>query len=417
MRLRNGDTAAPRARRGVRRRGPAAIAAAVTATLALASLAVAASAPADSAAELASVEVPGAGSMLGVGPGGILGVGPGSGARDRGRPPREAAPAAAVRGSGADRHGSRGHGFVRDARGFATVDVPGATVPPCSEAATAASSSAPTSTPEGDSTDPCERGSGCAGSISPARRTFAAGIDDRGRVVGSYSDERDTPAVRSAEHGFLLDERGRFRTIDVRGATATRPAAISNRGQIAGEYVDRAGRSHGYLQDADGSVTTIDPPGAGTTVVSDVDDRGRVVGASVDAGQTAITAFMRDADGRFTTIVHPDAGFYGTQPQGIDNEGRIAGSYDADDRVHGFVLDDGAYTTIDTPDAPGNTQVLDIDDRGRLVGVSGLVSHGYLADGRGEPIDMCTPTPPARRTPSCAAATARSPRSTSTTRR
>jgi uncharacterized membrane protein len=105
-----------------------------------------------------------------------------------------------------------------------------------------------------------------------------------------------------------------------------------------------------------------------------------------------ISAFLRDPNGRFTTIAHPDAGFYGIVPEGINNEGQIAGSYsDANDRRHGFVLDDGAYTTVDAPDAPGNTSVLDIDDRGRLVGASGLVSYGYLADGRGTPIEFDVP--------------------------
>ena len=101
---------------------------------------------------------------------------------------------------------------------------------------------------------------------------------------------------------------------------------------------------------------------------------------------------MRDPDGRFTTISHPDAGFYGTVPEGINNQGEIVGSYaDAADRRHGFVLDDGAYTTVDDPDAPGNTAILDVDDRGRLVGASGLVTHGYLADGRGQPIEIDAP--------------------------
>ena len=125
-----------------------------------------------------------------------------------------------------------------------------------------------------------------------------------------------------------------------------------------------AGRSHGYLQEPDGSVLTIDPPGAGTTVATDVDDAGRVVGASVDALQTTISAFVRAPDGSYTTLAHPDAGFYGTVPQGINNQGQIAGIYyDADDRQHGFVLDHGRYATVDAPEAPGSTQVLDIDDR------------------------------------------------------
>jgi hypothetical protein len=178
----------------------------------------------------------------------------------------------------------------------------------------------------------------------------------------------------------------------VRDATATRPVAINNRGQIAGEYVDRTGRSHGYLQDRDGAVITIDPSGAGATVVTDVDGQGRVVGISIDEKQTAISAFMRDPDGGFTTIDNPEAGFYGTQPSGINDAGQIAGSYlDDKDMIHGFVLDNGAYTTVDAPDARGNTQMLDIDDRGGLLGVAGLVSYGYLEDGRGKPIEFDAP--------------------------
>src|SRR5688572_17579675 len=122
MRPRTEAPTGPRAGGGARRRGRGAIAAAVAATVALASLAVAASAPAGSAAGPAAVEAPAAGSILGGGPGGILGVGPELGARDPGRPLRGAAPVrASVGGSSGrwferGRHGSRGHGFVRDAR-------------------------------------------------------------------------------------------------------------------------------------------------------------------------------------------------------------------------------------------------------------------------------------------------------------
>ena len=82
--------------------------------------------------------------------------------------------------------------------------------------------------------------------------------DELGRSV---AEGRSTSGLPGAAAPGSRDERGRFRRIDVRGAAATRPGAINKRGQIAGEFVDRAGRSHGYLQDSDGSVTTIDPPG------------------------------------------------------------------------------------------------------------------------------------------------------------
>jgi uncharacterized membrane protein len=391
MRPRKGAAAVPPARRGVRRRGRATIAAALA--CAVASLAAAA-ASAGSVADPAPVQAPAAGNILDVGPAGVLGLGAEPSADDPARPLRGAARARAViGGSGAGRDISRGHGFARDARGFSMIDVPGASF-------TSASGSNSGGQVVGYHLDGRKQFHGFIREGRRFRRidfpgakgTFPAAVDDRGRVVGSYTDERGTPAVRSAEHGFLLDKRGRFRRIDVPGANETRPEAINNRGEIAGAYVDRAGILHGYLQDRDGSVTTIDPPGAGATVVTDVDDRGRLVGAFVDARQTTISAFVRDAEGRFTTISHPDAGFYGTVPEGVNNQGQIAGTYsDADDRTHGFVLDDGVYTTVDTPETPGNTQVYDIDDRGRLVGASGHVSYGYLADGRGRPIELDAP--------------------------
>jgi hypothetical protein len=200
---------APRARRGARRRGPAAIAAAIAAGVVCVLPAVAASAPAGSAAERASIEAPAAGSILG-GPGGILGVGPESGAGDPGRQLGEAAPArAAVGGSGGrgfpkGRDASRGHGFVRDARGFAKIDVPGASF-------TAASGSNEGGQIVGDYLDSRKRFHGFLRDGRRVRRidfpgakgTFAAAINDRGRIVGSYTYERGTPAVRSAEHGYL----------------------------------------------------------------------------------------------------------------------------------------------------------------------------------------------------------------------
>jgi uncharacterized membrane protein len=287
---------------------------------------------------------------------------------------------------------SRGQGFVRDARGFTEIDVPGASI-------TAAYGGNRSGQVVGAYLD---RRLAYHGFLRDGRRlrridvpgakgTVATGLDERGRVVGSYTRDRNTPAL-AFEHGFLLDERGRFRTIEVRGATETRPAAINRSGQVAGEYVDRAGRSHGFIRDPDGSVATIDAPDAGTTVLTDLDDSGRVVGISVDERQTAISSFVRDADGRFEAVSHPDAGFYGTQVDGINSDGVITGSYaDAADRRHGFVLDDGVYTTVDAPDAAGNTQILDVDARGRLLGVSGLRSYGYVDHGRGRPLELDAP--------------------------
>jgi hypothetical protein len=151
------------------------IAAAVSAALVLGALAVAASASAGAAGESrASTEALGPDSMLGFGADGVLGFGPGSGAERTGRPSSGSADArAAIRRSGVlGGDSARGHGFVRDAHGFTTIDAPGASV------------------------------------------TTATGRDNRGRVVGAYRD------ARRRVHGFLRGKHG-FKRIDFPGAKGT----------------------------------------------------------------------------------------------------------------------------------------------------------------------------------------------------
>jgi uncharacterized membrane protein len=130
--------------------------------------------------------------------------------------------------------GIRGYGFVLDNDVFTTIDAPG------------------------------------AGAF-----TVAFGIDDRGRTVGGYVDDR------GRLHGFLRGQEA-FTVIDVPGAAATFVSRINAQGQIVGAYSDdphvpAIELPHGFLLD-DGVFTTIDAPGAINTNASDINDRGRIVG-------------------------------------------------------------------------------------------------------------------------------------------
>jgi hypothetical protein len=185
-------------------------------------------------------------------------------------------------------------------------------------------------------------------------------------MVGSYTDHRDTAAT-FFEHVSLLNRRG-FRTVEVPGASETRPLGINNRGQIAGWYLDRDGTPHGFLRDRDGGIMTIDAPGATVTAALDVDDRGRTVGVYVDAAPR-FHGFLRDADGTITTIDFPGAD--DTQVTGINNRGQLAGAQrKAGGGYRGFVSDGSGFTSVDVPGAiGGDGGVNDIDDRGRIIGI------------------------------------------------
>lgn len=91
--------------------------------------------------------------------------------------------------------------------------------------------------------------------------------------------------------------------------------------------------------------------------------------------------------GVFTKIDSPGA--VRTQPFGINNWGQIVGFYlgaKVEDRriIRGFLLDNSVFTTIEASDTTApSTIVSDINDHGQLVGAYDLIIHGYLRDEHG----------------------------------
>ena len=123
--------------------------------------------------------------------------------------------------------------------------------------------------------------------------------------------------------------------------------------------------THGFLRDSSGAFTTIDVPGATVTGFSGINDRGQMIGAYVDANGTP-HAFLLD-NGVVTIIDVPNASI--TVPFGINNHGQIVGTYTDNTGTYAFLLNNGAFTTINPPGALVQFAVaFDIDDRGRIVG-------------------------------------------------
>ena len=124
--------------------------------------------------------------------------------------------------------------------------------------------------------------------------------------------------------------------------------AMNNRGAIVG-YMDFSHRIHGYLG---------------------VADRG----------------FKLDADGVFEyPIIDPNDGIFVTVPTGINDYGVIVGHYgDAQGVYHGFILNNGAFTTVDVNGGP-NTWVSGINDSGDFVGEYGTdplyPENGFVSRG------------------------------------
>ena len=88
-------------------------------------------------------------------------------------------------------------------------------------------------------------------------------------------------------HGFVAN-KGVFTTIDAPGAGLYTVAfGIDDRGRTVGGYVDDRGRLHGFLKDKE-AFTVIDFPGAAATFVSRINTQGQIVGAYSHAPNTAL---------------------------------------------------------------------------------------------------------------------------------
>ena len=245
--------------------------------------------------------------------------------------------------------------------------------------ATANSSGFWLSAPEGSFSPPIT--AAALGAVS----TVIYGINGRGQAVGTYVDGS------GRTHGVLVTGStggvgGVFTPIDVLGATQVTAYSINEGGQIVGTYVDGGGLSHGFVLSlitfdavtgtpnlATAVLTQIDASslGATQTAVYGINDNGQVVGAYVDSSGKkhgfSVTFASADvsnlAGAAFTTIDVPGAA--ATRAYGLDDAGRIVGSYDDSEGVpDGFVFNGGTFNTLDA----GGTEAHGINNAGQIVG-------------------------------------------------
>jgi uncharacterized membrane protein len=230
--------------------------------------------------------------------------------------------------------------------------------------------------------------------VPGATQTLAFGIDDRDRIAGGYED------ADGRVHGFVRDEDGDIRTIDVPGAYATIATRINDRGQVVGDYFEtqqktEQGLKRGFMLDR-GRFIRIDAPGAESSEVVGVDDRGRAVGETIDLDTNSVRGrhgprrYLWD-DGRFRLI---DPGMAGGAAAEINERGQIAGIYAGvlvsplvAESTGGYLLDRGRYTRFAAPGGPF-TQVFGLNNHEEIVGYTADAPfrdiHGFLRGDDGE---------------------------------
>jgi len=211
--------------------------------------------------------------------------------------------------------------------------------------------------------------------------TGAVGINPQGDIVGRYD------AAGGRQHGYLLSG-GEFTAIDFPGATLTTAFGINPRGDIVGQYRSADAKLHGYLLSG-GEFTTIDFPGATGTAAWKINPAGDIAGRYTSTDGKSHVFLL--SNGEFTSIDFPGA--FDTAPAaipfvGINAPGDIVSSYcdgapctpASNGKVHGFLLTEGEFTSIDFPGA-FLTAASGINNRGDIVGVyvdTNRQGHGFL---------------------------------------
>jgi probable HAF family extracellular repeat protein len=193
--------------------------------------------------------------------------------------------------------------------------------------------------------------------------TSAYGVNNRGTIVGNFSTQAsigDTMAF-SYDHGNFRQLTGESGHI----------FGINARGDMVGVVCGRCSQSPGLLINRNGQVTTLSVPGAFSTVGFGINASGQIVGETDGRG-------FLDTNGHFTMIDVPGASL--TSARGINDHGEIVGTFQSGNESHGFIHTDGTFTTVDVPGARWTT-VTGINNQGLFVGSfldsNGRV-HGYV---------------------------------------
>ena len=199
--------------------------------------------------------------------------------------------------------------------------------------------------------------------------TYAAGINDKGQVVGWYY----TIQTGLIPHAFVLTD-GQFATyhFDPSATCCSDFHDINNRGQIVG-YGGKAS----FLFEA-GQFSVFDIPGSRFTQANAINDSGTIVGTA-GFGATNVGFLWKDDTLSFISV----PGAQQTLATEINDAGDIVGGFSGDDfRQHGFLLRNGAFSSIDFPGSYSST-LTGINNAGEIVGNysntgSGYPSHGFL---------------------------------------
>jgi len=183
--------------------------------------------------------------------------------------------------------------------------------------------------------------------------------------------------------------KGKFTTISPSGATSTQANGINDKGAVVGSYTDSAGVQHGFVLNG-ATYTTLDPPGAGTSLVAawSINNAG-VIGiyALNSAGTGYISFTTKDKGKTYKSFAYSKAGTVGTAIHAVSNMGDIDGTYfDSASTAHGVLFHKGKYYSFSDPKAGSiGTRADGLNIKLQIVGrysPADGTTHGFFAQAK-----------------------------------
>ena len=213
--------------------------------------------------------------------------------------------------------------------------------------------------------------------VPGAALTWAMGINSADAIVGFYQDT----TASAAYHGFLHQGTSYttgFTTVDVPGSILTYVQGINDLGDIVGIYEDNTGMTHGFLHhgtDYTQGYLVINVPGADCCISPNgIANDGTIAGTY--GGKGHIHGFMHKGTDLTTGYSAVDAtSATDTILNAVDRTDGVVGYFfDQNGGSHGFAQRSGVLSTVDTPStlvpAPiaGTTQLYGTNSLGVMVG-------------------------------------------------
>jgi probable HAF family extracellular repeat protein len=207
----------------------------------------------------------------------------------------------------------------------------------------------------------------------------ATDINNRGQIAGTSSVTADREE-NGQVHAFRW-ENGRMTDLGTLGGTFSWATGINERGQVVG-YSDTGTPAgiHGFLWQ-NGTMTDL-----GMRMAFDINNRGQIVGTSTFGTGDDHACLWQN--GELTnldtgTVPWPEA-------VAINDQGWIAGDNESTIPAHGFVWRAGVLTDLGTLGGD-NTTILDVNERGQILGLGALprpgAIHAFIWE-RGRMIDL-----------------------------